>query len=143
MYRFCFMVFLVFVAASVSLAALNVWRWGGPGYDPARSQRISSRFAIYPDDHSPAPELYFQIWVDTKETSRGVNSMVVRRDQEQEISSVSCSKAQLHVNAPYACRFRKADFGRSKEKAAILVFDIKGRELLRGELSQEILKQVL
>jgi hypothetical protein len=129
--------------AGAALALPIVVRWGGPGHDPAlKGTNISSLFSAHPDLNAPDGIAHFQIWVDSEKTVNGVWRMVIRQKGQEDILSTNCSRAQLHINAPYSCRFRKSDFLSRKGIGEITVFDQNNRELLTYPVDMIQLKQV-
>jgi hypothetical protein len=128
---------------SLAMAEIVVVRWGGPGYDPAaRGKNNSSLFSAYPDMNAPSAKSSFQIWVDSEKTVQGVGRMVVRQEGQREIVSQNCFKAQLHIDAPYACRFKKADFFGRKGSGELVVFDRDGQKLLKSIIDFLEIKKV-
>jgi hypothetical protein len=124
------------------LAYPQTVRWGGPGYDPASRRNSSSLFSAHPDLHTPDGIAHFEIWVDSEKTVNGVWRMIIRQEGQEDIASTRCRRAQRHLNAPFACRFRKADLLEHKGHAEIMVFDQDSRELLKGPVDILQLKQV-
>jgi len=134
---------LVSMLSSAVLASGVVVRWGGPGYDPAsRDKNYSSLFSARADQASGAVSSHFQIWVDSDKTSQGVGSMTIRQQGHKDVVSIYCSKAQKHITAPYACRFKKSDFLSRAGIGELIVLDPSGRELLRTFADITRIKQV-
>ena len=92
--------------------------------------------------YAPGAKSNFQIWVDSEKTAQGVGRMVVKQEGQKEIVSQNCFKAQLHINAPYACRFKKADFFARRGSGELLVFDRDDQELLRSTIDLMEIKKV-
>jgi hypothetical protein len=133
----------VFTLEMAAFALPVVVRWGGPGYDPnIKKTSASSLFSAHPDLYVPDGKAHFQIWVDSKKTVNGVWRMVIRQEGEKDISSTYCNRAQRHLTAPYACRFRKSDLLSRKGAGEITVFDKDGRELLTAPVDIIRIKQV-
>jgi hypothetical protein len=127
---------------SAVLAGGEVVRWGGPGYDPAsRGKNYSSLFSAHPD-LSVGGKAHFQLWVDSEKTFQGVGSMVIRQQGHKDVFSSYCSKAQRHIMAPYACRFKKSDFVNRAGIGELIVFGRDGQELIRIFADITRIKQV-
>jgi len=128
---------------SAVLAAGEVTRWGGPGYDPAsRGKNYSSLFSAHADLSAGGGSQHFQIWVDSEKTVNGVGSMVFRQGGHKDVVSSYCSKAQLHINAPYACHFKKSVFLSRAGIGELIVNGRDGQELLRVFADITRIKQV-
>jgi len=144
--RTSFLIVLLVLGLTFGSAVLADWevvRWGGPGYDPAsRGKNYSSLFSAHPDLTAGMGKAHFQIWVDSEKTAQGVGSMVIRQEGRKDIFSSYCNKAQRHITAPYACRFKKSDFVNRAGIGMLTVIGRDGQELLHIFADITRIKQV-
>jgi hypothetical protein len=134
---------VILLTGTVVLAAPVVVRWGGPGYDPAaKGKNYSSLFSAHPDLTAGAGMAHFEIWVDSEKTANGVGRMVIRQQGREDLVSTYCHKAQLHITAPYSCRFKKADFLGRAGIGELTVYSPEGQDLLRIFADISRIKQV-
>lgn len=130
----------IFLVCAVLYASQNELRWGGRGYDPSFKKDASSRFVARPNC---CDLKLIDIWVDSKETVNEVGEMHLVSETGLDVSSTQCGKAMKHIEAPWACSFKKEDLQNLSGKGKIKIMDRSKRMILEDDIDYESLKHYI
>ena len=114
------------------LAAEHVYRWGGPGFDPALKKVVSSsRFSAM---LNLTNDRLIDISVDSPEVQKGIGQLVLTDQHGKTIVSKDCHKAMRHVTAPVICSFEVDQLNRLGGQGYIVIMNESGQVVLRGDI---------
>lgn len=123
----------------------GVLRWGGPGYDSARSKgstRFAAQVASMDGDVSDKPTV--EIVVDTEETYQDLGKLIlVSYDNSVSATSIRRWKSQRHYTAPWTCVFLVEDIKRLPDEGQLIAKDSSGKTVLTEEMNIGRLKALI
>jgi hypothetical protein len=130
---------LTFMLALPALAANDILRWGGPGYDPSFKSpgQISTLFSA---GRSTYQKGMIELSVDSEKTVKSVGEIALEQlTPKNDLKSKECWKAMRHKEAPWTCVFPIETLKGLSGKGEISVSDRDGKEVLKSDVDLDAL----